>query len=183
MFRSVLGPLPGTVTLLAVLVLVVPTLALGASAADPDAETAARVQRMYEEYRARSFPDLPDLDVDEARALADTAEVVWLDVRGARERRVSVLPGAVDRRTYEQHREEWARRPVVVYCTVGYRSGVAAQELRNGGVEAFNLAGGILAWVHADGRVVDGRDGEPTRRVHVYGWRWNLVPRGWKGVW
>ena len=149
------------------------------------AETRERVHRMYEEYRERSFAELPDVGVAEALAFADTnaAEVVWLDVRDAREQRVSVLPGAVDRKTYREHREEWKDRPVIVYCTVGYRSGLAARDLRRQGIDAHNLAGGILAWVHEGGEVLDGRTGEPTRRVHVYGWRWNLLPDGWTAVW
>ena len=51
------------------------------------------------------------------------------------------------------------------------------------GVRAYNLAGGILAWVQAGGPVVDGRTGTPTRRVHVYGRKWNLLQPGWEGIW
>ncbi|HKK72026.1 MAG TPA: rhodanese-like domain-containing protein [Candidatus Krumholzibacteria bacterium] len=157
-----------------------------------DSETnRARVERMYADYREDSFAELPDLSVDEARARADSLaaneddadDLVWLDVRDARERRISRLPDAVDRETFARHRDEWSDRPVVVYCTVGYRSGLAARELRRQGIEAWNLAGGILAWAHEGGPVLDGRTGRPTQRVHVYGWRWNLLPEGWKAVW
>ena len=173
------------VVALAVLPLVAPSIA---RSGDDD---AVRVERMYQDYKERSFAELPDVEVARAAALADSLaatdatadDVVWLDVRDARERRISVLPGAIDRETYEDRREELAGRPVIVYCTVGYRSGLAARDLRRQGVDAHNLAGGILAWAHADGEVLDGRTGEPTRRVHVYGWRWNLLPDGWKAVW
>lgn len=36
-----------------------------------------------------------------------------------------------------------------VYSTVGLRSGKVAKDLRRGGINAFNLAGSILAWVGA----------------------------------
>jgi rhodanese-related sulfurtransferase len=51
-------------------------------------------------------------------------------------------------------------RPVVFYCRIGSRSGMAAQAFRRAGYEAYNLAGGLEAWVAAglplepsDGRV------------------------------
>jgi rhodanese-related sulfurtransferase len=37
--------------------------------------------------------------------------------------------------------------PVVFYCRTGSRSGVATQAFRASGREAFNLAGGLVAWV------------------------------------
>jgi len=178
--------LPFAAALALVTSAIVPTV----SSAD-DAETRARVEDMYADYKARSFSEIPDVEIDAARALADSLDatpspdddVVWLDVRDHRERRISILPGALDLETYEDRRDELEGRPVVVYCTIGYRSGLAARELRRRGVEAHNLAGGILAWAHADGHVVDGRTGGDTHRVHVYGWRWNLLPDGWTGVW
>ena len=35
---------------------------------------------------------------------------------------------------------------LVVYCTIGYRSGKYAQELAKQGIKAENLEGGVLAW-------------------------------------
>ena len=39
--------------------------------------------------------------------------------------------------------------PVVFYCRMGARSTMAAEAFRSSGYEAYNLAGGILAWVDA----------------------------------
>jgi rhodanese-related sulfurtransferase len=39
--------------------------------------------------------------------------------------------------------------PVVFYCRVGARSGMAADAFRASGYEAYSLAGGLLAWVDA----------------------------------
>jgi rhodanese-related sulfurtransferase len=40
-------------------------------------------------------------------------------------------------------------RPVVFYCRTGSRSGMATEAFRTAGYDAFNLAGGIVAWVDA----------------------------------
>jgi rhodanese-related sulfurtransferase len=37
-------------------------------------------------------------------------------------------------------------KPVVFYCRVGNRSGMAADAFRGAGYDAHNLAGGIEAW-------------------------------------
>jgi hydroxyacylglutathione hydrolase/adenylyltransferase/sulfurtransferase len=39
--------------------------------------------------------------------------------------------------------------PVVFYCRVGARSTMAAEAFRSSGYDAYNLAGGIVAWVDA----------------------------------
>ena len=39
--------------------------------------------------------------------------------------------------------------PVVFYCRVGGRSAMAAEAFRGAGFEAYNLAGGLLAWDRA----------------------------------
>jgi rhodanese-related sulfurtransferase len=40
-------------------------------------------------------------------------------------------------------------RPVVFYCRVGARSAMAAQAFAGSGWDAYNLSGGIVAWVVA----------------------------------
>jgi rhodanese-related sulfurtransferase len=50
-------------------------------------------------------------------------------------------------------------RPLVFYCLSGNRSGMAAAAFREAGFEAYNLTGGIEAWV-AEGRPLDPSDGE-----------------------
>ena len=37
-------------------------------------------------------------------------------------------------------------RPVVFYCRVGSRSGMAAQAFRGAGYEAYSMVGGLAAW-------------------------------------
>ena len=125
-----------------------------------------------------SVGDVPLIRADALRlALNGTSPPILLDVRTEAERAVSEIPGAVfDADAIASGVE------VIVYCTVGLRSGHVARQLRERGINAFNLRGGILAWLAAGGTLVDAH-GMPTQRVHVYGRRWNAVPQGFEAVW
>jgi len=150
----------------------------------PEARDTARrlrIERMYERYH-REFPDTPDVTVQELLAMRCEGRVVVVDGRTPEEQVVSVIPGAVLLEELERRLQDYRARPVEVYCTVGYRSGLKAQELRARGLDAYNLRGGILAWTHAGQPVVDPA-GRPTRRVHVYGRRWSLAPEAYEAVW
>jgi rhodanese-related sulfurtransferase len=97
------------------------------------------------------------------------------------ERSVSIIPGARSKEEFETHLDEHAGRHILVYCTAGCRSGAYAKELRERGLNAFNLRGGVLDWALSGGPSVK-PDGEPTRRVHVHGQRWNVLPPGYQVV-
>ena len=148
-----------------------------------DSGLRERIRSMYGEIRTQKLGPVADLEPAALLAFTDSVEVLIVDVRSRRERHVSMLPGSVTvdefRALYDPRRPQ----PVVAFCTIGQRSGFFARTLRERGVEAYNLAGGILLWVAEGGTVVDGRSGEPTRRVHVYGTRWNLLPSGYEAVW
>lgn len=49
-------------------------------------------------------------------------------------------------------------RPVVFYCRVGSRSGMAAGAFRRAGYEAYSMDGGLVAW-QDDGLPLDPADG------------------------
>jgi len=50
-------------------------------------------------------------------------------------------------------------RPVIFYCRVGARSGMAAEAFAASGWDAYNLSGGIVSWVVAglpiEGEIAD----------------------------
>ncbi len=147
---------------------------------DDDPGRRARIASMYAGY-AEDFPDVEAMAVEELRRRQEAGEpLVLVDVRPQEERKVAILPGAIPHTELDpsQHRGS----TVVVYCTIGARSGAFAQQLREEGYgDVYNLEGGLLAWTHIGGPLVD-EDGRPTRRVHVYGPRWNLVAEGYEGV-
>lgn len=140
-----------------------------------------KIEAMYRQYR-REFRDVPDVTAADLRSLLDSGEVLVVDVRDANERAVSTIPGVISAEEFQRSHHDHRDVSVVTYCTIGYRSGLFADELRQRGVPAFNLSGGILAWCHADGQLVT-PTGESTKRVHVYGQRWNLLPAGYVAVW
>jgi adenylyltransferase/sulfurtransferase len=77
------------------------------------------------------------------------SEVFLLDVREPDEHEEANIPGStliplgsLQRRLSEVPKD----RQVVVYCAVGGRSARATNFLRQNGVEAVNLHGGIIAW-------------------------------------
>ena len=135
---------------------------------------------MYEEH-ARAFPEVPERRVEELLAALESGRAPTLiDVRGPAERAVSTLPGAIDLDRFEAD-PALHDQPVVLYCTIGARSGEAARKLRAQGVDAHNLVGSILAWTHAQGPLENAEG--PTRAVHVYGATWDLVAEGYTSTW
>ncbi|MCO4774326.1 MAG: rhodanese-like domain-containing protein [Deltaproteobacteria bacterium] len=144
-----------------------------------DAARLEAVDEMYEVYR-RAFAAVPEVRAEELKQrLEEGQRVVLVDVRGAEERAVSMLPGALSVEEYEA-----AAAPgdaVVVYCTIGARSGNYALELMERGVDVENLVGSVLAWTHVGGELVG--EGGATKRVHVYGAQWDLAANGYEAVW
>ncbi|WP_300162610.1 rhodanese-like domain-containing protein [Solidesulfovibrio sp.] len=158
-------------------------LALAACASPPadDAGRKARVEALYAGYR-KDFPTAPEITADAAVALWKKGELLPIDVREPAERAVSTLPGAVTEKEYLADPARFAGKTAVAYCTIGYRSGKWAEAKAKAGLPVANLAGGLLAWLHAGGGLVDAK-GDPTKTVHVYGRAWDLAPRGFTAVW
>lgn len=79
-------------------------------------------------------------------------------------------------------------RPVVLYCSAGYRGATLARRLQRAGCrDVWNLQGGIFAWANA-GLPIEGA-GKTTRSVHPYSRFFtrllkpeNRMPPGFQGV-
>jgi sodium/bile acid cotransporter 7 len=69
---------------------------------------------------------------------------------------------------------------LIGYCTISYRSGKLAESLKARDINLLNPKGGLLALVHAGGKVYD-RNGDTTR-IHLYGREWDLGPKAYKAV-
>lgn len=114
----------------------------------------------------------------EAAALENS---LFLDAREAVEYEVSHLPGAInigyDRLNLKTVKNVDKSRPVVVYCTVGYRSERAAKKLRKKGfTNVYNLYGSLYAWKLA-GLPLEDAEGNPTEKLHTYNEKWgSFVP-------
>jgi len=108
-----------------------------------------------------------DVDVQPAwvKEKLDAGEIQLIDVREDYEWDAGRLEGArhIELERVAAQAETIARdKPVVFYCRVGARSGMAANAFRRAGYDAYSMDGGITAWdgqglplEPADGRVED----------------------------
>src|ERR671916_2774234 len=90
-----------------------------------------------------------DVDADRARELIDAGEVQLVDVREPYEWEAGRIAGArhieIERLASEAESLD-RERPVLFYCRVGSRSGMAANAFRRAGYDAYSLDGGLLEW-------------------------------------
>lgn len=64
-------------------------------------------------------------------------------------------------------------KPVVVYCSIGYRSEKVAEKLQAQGFEVYNLYGGIFEWKNTNNRIIDST-GNATEKVHCFDKIWGV---------
>ena len=103
---------------------------------------------------AASTPAVPEITVDALKVGLDRGEHPWiLDVREPREFEICRIPGStliplgeLPKRLGEIPRGAGAPE-IVVHCKMGGRSAKAVALLRENGIDARNVTGGILAWI------------------------------------
>jgi rhodanese-related sulfurtransferase len=140
---------------------------------------ARKIEKMYRKYR-QSFAEVPDKSFKSIEALKND-KWIFIDVREDKERAVSVIKGAINKDTYLNNKTKYHDHKIIVYCTIGYRSGLYARELLKERKNIYNLRGGILAWINGGGLLYI--NSKETKQVHVYGPKWNIVPENHKAVW
>jgi rhodanese-related sulfurtransferase len=107
---------------------------------------------------------MADVDVtpDWVRERHEAGEIQLIDVREPYEWDSGRLAGARHielERVASQAATIDRERPVVFYCRVGSRSGMAADAFRRAGYDAYSLDGGIIAWSE-QGLPLEPPDGE-----------------------
>jgi sodium/bile acid cotransporter 7 len=143
-------------------------------------EKRLRVDALYQDYK-KAFPEVPEMKAEETLELSAQEKFILVDIREPEEQSVSALPSAITAEEFLRNPGAYKDHLIIGYCTNGYRSGVLAKELQEKDIRMFNLAGGVLAWLHAGGEIH--KDGEPVKRVHVYGRQWDLAPSGYETMW
>jgi rhodanese-related sulfurtransferase len=136
---------------------------------NPEAELETMTRKVSSE-----FSDVPQISTsDLATWLAVPARVhpQLLDVRELDEYAVSHLAGAIqvspDATSDQLIGKIDFSKPVVLYCSVGYRSSVLARRLIAAGAkETMNLEGSIFKWAN-EGRPMF-RDSGRTHKAHPY---------------
>jgi rhodanese-related sulfurtransferase len=119
--------------------------------------------------------NVPAIDVDSLKKIQP--QVFILDAREPKEFAVSHLEGAVncgydhfDKTVLDSIAKD---RPIVVYCSIGYRSEKIARKLQKMGYnQVSNLYGSIFEWVNRGYAVVDEKN-RPTPKIHTYNKSWS----------
>jgi Rhodanese-related sulfurtransferase len=135
----------------------------------PSSQKKSKCEEMYKKYHSKfsSIETLTSADFlqdyycytsscdDHLHGKTNLA-VTLVDVRTRAEQKVSMIPGAITLHEFEsqlkQHPNKWQDdgQLVVTYCTIGYRSGLEAQRLR----QVYNIGNirhldGIVPYTHA----------------------------------
>ena len=124
---------------------------------------------------------VPEITVTKAAAMDS---VVFLDAREPKEYEISHLTQSTlvgyDHFDLKKVPAMPKDTPIIVYCSVGYRSEKIAEKLIQAGyTNVSNMYGGIFEWVNESQPVYD--QNGPTQRVHAYNKAWGIwLKRGKK---
>lgn len=137
----------------------------------------AQVQnRMYNTLlKSLLSHSVKELSVKEAAPMWGKA--VFLDARERKEYEVSHIKGAhwIGYDDYKRSRLPKVSKstPIVVYCSVGYRSEKITEKLlQDGYTEVYNLYGGVFEWVNQGHPVYV--NGKRTQQVHAFDRKWGV---------
>jgi rhodanese-related sulfurtransferase len=119
---------------------------------------------------------VPEVNVAElAQSLPQN--IIWVDAREKREYEVSHFPNAVwvgyDHLELTPLDKFPKNQPIIVYCSVGYRSEKVAEKLlKQGFTNVKNLYGGLFEWKNQGHNVVNKKG--TTEEVHAYNKVWGV---------
>ena len=141
------------------------------------------ITEMYAKYAAE-FPRVKGVKVEDLQQWQQQGkEIILIDVRSPKERKVSIIPGAITTAEFESNIELYrhSKAKIVAYCTIGYRSGKYARKLKEQGINILNLEGSLLAWSHVRGKLVN--DVGLTNKIHVFSRQWQFTADNYEPVW
>ena len=127
------------------------------------------------------FPDVTHIsttDLDRRLMLPLPDRPLLLDARSPQEYAISQIKDALPAFTEAMALKALAggdkARPVVVYCSVGYRSAELARKLiARGYSNVANLEGSLFAWANEGRPIYAGT--RPAERVHPYNAQWGVL--------
>jgi rhodanese-related sulfurtransferase len=130
----------------------------------------------FQEYQ-KYFPQVTNLTPTQVLKLD---HIIFVDVREINEYEVSLLPNAMIQKDFEKSQYDKKKVKIIVYCTIGYRSGLYTDKLINDGWEAYNMLGGVLLWSHE--KLSFYKNGNKTKKVHIYAKDWNFLHSDYTAV-
>ena len=107
----------------------------------------------------------------------DLDKYVLLDIREQEEYTISHIPGALyfgsDKPTYQVLDDLPKDTPIIVYCSIGYRSEKMGEKIKKRGfTNVQNLYGSIFEWANCGYPLEDAMEHE-TQMIHTYNKRWS----------
>jgi rhodanese-related sulfurtransferase len=119
---------------------------------------------------------VPEVNVSKAESLKLNG-AVFIDARELAEFNISAIENACwvgyDSLNLDPISNIKKDTPLVVYCSVGYRSEKVAEKLiEQGFSEVYNLYGGLFEWVNQGKPVY--KAGEQTKQVHGFSKVWGI---------
>jgi len=123
------------------------------------------------------FPSIKQLSVSD---IENINNYLFVDVRENEERKISKIPSSISLTEFLKDSEKYfsSNKAIVFYCTIGYRSSVAAQQFK--GKNVANLRGSLISWAWNGKELVDSKNNK-TKKIHVYGRKWDLLPEAYSG--
>jgi rhodanese-related sulfurtransferase len=117
---------------------------------------------------------VPVIDVREA--FTNKNKFTFLDAREWKEYEVSHIEGAVyvgyDDFDFSRIKHLPKDSPILVYCSIGYRSEKIAEKLKKKGfTKVYNLYGSIFEWANQGYPLISGT--KPVQRIHTYNQKWS----------
>lgn len=117
---------------------------------------------------------VPTVSPDDVKKMPNA---LLLDAREREEYNVSHIPAAVfigynnfEKATLNDVPKD---KPIVVYCSIGYRSEKIGEKLQKMGfTKVYNLYGSIFEWINQGNLVVDSQ-GNVTKKVHTFNRNWS----------
>ena len=141
---------------------------------------AEKVEKMSSKYD-KKYLSIKHVTV--SSYLKSPQKWILVDVRTEKERKISIIPGAITKEMLEHKLADYKDKRILLYCTVGDRSSAYAIKLLEQGCKhVSNLRGGVLAWALAGKKFVTPGNSK-TRKVHVYAVAWNILPPNYIGFW
>ncbi len=97
-----------------------------------------------------------------------------LDTREMKEYEISHLKNSihVGFDNFNSNKAFPKNKPIVVYCSIGYRSEKIGELLIQKGYTVFNLYGGIFNWINTNNTVVN-TSNLITKNIHPYNKKWS----------
>ncbi|MCR4289511.1 MAG: rhodanese-like domain-containing protein [Candidatus Scalindua sp.] len=130
----------------------------------------------------KQYPDVKQLQTDELQSWLSGPKkqsIFLIDARAKDEFQVSHISGAKNiPYNSKDPLKHWTNIqpdvPIVVYCSVGYRSSILAKKLQTLGFkDVYNMEGSIFKWANEGRPLVQGQT--TVHKVHPYNTRWGSL--------